>query len=135
VNEPSTFVALHHVRVPVSDVLRSRDWYTDVLGFAPRLTFEDRDSVIGVVVDHPSGLTLGLHQQPDLARALRGFCCLALDIGSAEDLARWCRRLDAMGISHSEPDEGHLGWYVAVPDPDGLLVYLHTTDQPSADEA
>lgn len=129
------FVGLHHVRLPVSDVMRSRDWYTDVLGFEPRLSLEEEDRVVGVVVDHRNGLTLGLHHAPALARALRGFCSIALNVGTAHDLDRWCTRLDTLEIGHSAPVEGHLGWYVEVPDPDGLVIELHTSSQPSADEA
>jgi catechol 2,3-dioxygenase-like lactoylglutathione lyase family enzyme len=129
------FVGLHHVRLPVSDVMRSRDWYIEVLGFEPSLSVEDEDHVIGIVLDHPSGLALGLHLAPALARALRGFCSVALSVGEPADLARCCERLDALGISHSQPGEGHLGWFVEIPDPDGLVIQLHTTGQPSSDEA
>ena len=47
----------------------------------------------------------------------------------------WKRALDTLGIDHSEPAEGHLGWYVDFLDPDGLVVRLHTAAQPTADEA
>ena len=43
--------------------------------------------------------------------------------------------LDALGVSHSAPADGHLGWYVEVPDPDGLIIQLHTIGHPTADEA
>lgn len=135
-NDPSlTFVGLHHVRLPVSDVMRSHDWYVDVLGFEPRLTLEEEDEVVGVVVGHHSGLILGLHHKPALALALRGFCPMALNVGSTDDLDRWCVRLDTLQISHSAPTEAHLGWCVEVSDPDGLVIELHTASQPSADEA
>ena len=135
-NDPAvTFVGLHHVRLPVSDVMRSRDWYADVLGFEPRLSVEDEDHVVGVVVHHHSGLAIGLHYEPGRARALSGFCSVALSVGAIDDLDRSCQRLDLLGISHSAPTEGHLGWFVEVPDPDGLVIELHTTSQPSADEA
>jgi catechol 2,3-dioxygenase-like lactoylglutathione lyase family enzyme len=129
------FFGLHHVRLPVSDVMRSRDWYIDVLGFEPRLVLEDEDHVVGVVVGHDSGLILGLHYEPERARALRDFCPLALNVGTVDDLNRCCTRLDAPGISHSAPMDGHLGRYVEVADPDGLIILLHTASQPSADEA
>lgn len=133
-NRP-TIVGLHHARLPVSDVMRSRDWYVEVFGFEPRLCVEEEDHVVGVVVGQPGGLTLGLHHAPDLARALRGFCSIALGVRTVDDLAQWCTHLDTLGIDHSVPAEGHLGWYVEVRDPDGLVVGLHTSGQPTADEA
>ena len=129
------FVGLHHVRLPVSDVMRSRDWYMDVFGFEPRLTVEEEDRVIGVVVGHRSGLTLGLHFAPELARALEGYCPVALSVAAHDELIRCCARLDRAGVGHSGPIEGHLGWYVEVPDPDGIVIEIHTVDQPTADEA
>jgi catechol 2,3-dioxygenase-like lactoylglutathione lyase family enzyme len=100
----------------VSDVMRSRDWYANALGFEGRLTVEDDDHVVGVVMGHHSGLTLGLHYEPALARALRGFCSIALTVDTIDDLNRCCEQLDTLGISHSEPAEGHLGWFVEVAD-------------------
>jgi catechol 2,3-dioxygenase-like lactoylglutathione lyase family enzyme len=130
-----TFVGLHHVRLPVSDLMRSRDWYIDVFGFAPQLTFEAENEVIGIVLGHPSGLILGLHHEPARARALRGFSPIGLNVGTTDDLDEWCARLDVLQIRHSEPAEAHLGWCAEVFDPDGLVIELHTASQPSADEA
>lgn len=128
-------VGLHHLRLPVSDVMRSRDWYISVFGFEPLLSVEEEDRVVGVVLGHSSGITLGLHYAPDLARALDGFCSVALSVGDAHDLARWCTQLDTLGVDHSAPADGHLGSYVEVPDPAGLIIELHTIGQPSAGEA
>jgi catechol 2,3-dioxygenase-like lactoylglutathione lyase family enzyme len=130
-----TFVGLHHVRLPVSNVMRSRDWYTGVLGFESRLTVEEEDRVVGVVVGHPCGITLGLHHAPELARALRGFCSVALSVGDFDDLVQWCTRLDSLDVRHSVPTEGHLGSYIEVPDPDGLIIELHTIGQATAADA
>ena len=77
--EVTGIIGLHHVRLPVSDVMRSRDWYISVFGFEPRLSVEEEDRVVGIVVGHPSGLTLGLHEAPALARVLEGFCSIALE--------------------------------------------------------
>ncbi|MGO9875823.1 MAG: VOC family protein [Acidimicrobiia bacterium] len=134
----SPLVGLHHVRLPVSDVSRSSDWYTQVFGFEARMALEEDDRLVGIVVSHRSGLTLGLHDAPDLARALRGFCPFAFSIGTVDELSRWCSHLDTLGVNRCAPTEGHLGWYVEVPDPDGIIIGLNTLGkigQPSANEA
>jgi len=131
-----TDVGLHHVRLPVSDVMRSRDWYLGVLGFEPRLFLEEEDHVVGVVVALRSGLTVGLHYAPAFAAALNGFCSIALSVGAHDDLTHWCTYLDALGVDHSAPAEAHLGWQVEIRDPDGHIIQLHTiSGQPTADEA
>jgi len=115
--------------------MRSRDWYTSVLGFEPRVTVEEEDHIIGVVVGHRSGVTIALHAAPALAQALRGFCSVALSVGDLSDLTSCCECLDAVGVSHSAPTEGHIGWYVQVPDPDGLIIELHTSGRITASDA
>ena len=122
-----TIIGVHHVRLPVSDVIRSRDWYASTFGFETRLTVEEEDHIAGVVAVHRSGVTIGLHVAPALAGALRGFCSVALSVGDRSDLTSWCEYLDTLGVSHSPPTEGHVGWYVQVPDPDGLVIELHTS--------
>jgi catechol 2,3-dioxygenase-like lactoylglutathione lyase family enzyme len=87
----------HHVRLPVSDVMRSRDWYTEVFGFEPLLVLEAEERVVGVVVGHRSGPTLGLHLAPAVAHQLAGFSPVALSVGALDDLDRWCTRLDLPG--------------------------------------
>ena len=134
VDQPAV-VGLHHLRVPVSDVMCSRDWYSTVFDFEPRLTLEEEDRVVGVVLIHESGLTLGLHHAPELARSLEGFCLIALSVGDSDDLDHWCTHLDTPGPSTLRPAEGHVGWYIEVSDPDGLIIQLHTIGQPTADEA
>ncbi len=128
-------LGVHHVRLPVSQVMRSRDWYRDVFSFEPLLTVEEEDHVVGVVVGHACGVTLGLHAAPERALALRGFCVVALSISEVADLTGWSRHLQALQVGYSGPKEGHLGWYIEVPDPDGIVVELHTVGRIAADEA
>jgi hypothetical protein len=113
----------------------SRDWYSNVFDFEPRLTLEEEDRVVGVVLIHESGLTLGLHHAPELARSLEGFCLIALSVGDSVELDHWCTHLDTSGTKHTAPAAGHVGRYVEVSDPDGLIIQLHIIGQPTADEA
>jgi catechol 2,3-dioxygenase-like lactoylglutathione lyase family enzyme len=126
---------VHHVRVPVSDVFRSRDWYMDVLDLEPVLTVEEADDVVGIVLGHPSGVVLGLHLAAERAAALRGFAVLALSVGDRSALDAWARRLETIMGERPEPVASHLGWSLHVADPDGVIVQLHTSSQPAFDEA
>lgn len=128
-----TTLGIHHVRVPVTDVLRSRDWYAEVLGFEAVLDYEEEDRLVGVVLKLPAGEAVHLHVQPDFAAAMRGFAILALSVGDLAELELWSDHLDELGIDHSEIVEGHTGWFIQITDPDDLQVQLHTRDQPTAD--
>jgi catechol 2,3-dioxygenase-like lactoylglutathione lyase family enzyme len=126
-----TLLGFHHVRLPCSDVFRSRDWYTRVLGLEPLLVFEDEDQVTGLVLTHEHGLVIGVHLDPERVVAFRGFPVLGL---SVDDVVAWCSYLDELGVEHSEIMDGHLGSCVQLADPDGLVIELQTVDQPSAYE-
>ena len=107
----------------------------DALGFEPILDFEEEDRLVGVVLQHPCGITLGLHVEPERCRALNGFSAIALCVGTLGQLEDWCRYLDRLGIDYSPISEAHIGWSIQLPDCDGILVQLHTRGHPNADEA
>ena len=52
--------------LPASDLDRSSDWYERVFGFRRVLIEEDEDHVTMVMLEHPEGMLLCLHQSPDL---------------------------------------------------------------------
>lgn len=128
-------IGLHHVRIPVSDPWRSREWYSRVMGFIPVLDLERESGVVGVVLRHPTGLVIGLHEEKPRAAALRGFAVLSMAVADPLDLERWCARLDQLGVAHGSVCEGHLGPYLEVPDPDGILMRFHSGVAPYAEEA
>lgn len=130
---PGTVLGFHHIRVPVSDVPASREWYVEVLGFEAVLDYEEEDRLVGVVLRLPAGGTIHLHEQPDFARALKGFAILALSVRAVADLEIWSDRLDDLGVDHGGITVGHSGWFLHCLDPDGLQVQLHTLEQPTAD--
>ncbi len=131
----TAITGLHHVRVPVTDLDTSTDWYASVFGFELDLYVEEEAGPIGAILHHPTGVVLALHIEPTRAAALRGFSVVGLAVASTADLEPWIARLDRLGSTHSAVTKGHLGWFLDVIDPDGLVVQLHTSAQPDAGEA
>jgi catechol 2,3-dioxygenase-like lactoylglutathione lyase family enzyme len=129
---PPAIVNVHHVRLPVSDVLASRDWYIETLGFQPLLVEEDESGVTGIALQHPCGVVIGLHRDAARASALRGFVAVAFGVA---DLGEWVDFLRSRKLSHAPPADTHLGHSVRLTDPDGIIVELHTHSQPSATDA
>lgn len=118
---------LHHLKRPVTDVARSRHFYEDAFGFTTEHEFREDGVLRGVALHHrDADLRLGLREDPDRARALAGFDGVCLAVGTRADLDTVLLRLDAVGVEHTEPVAGYRGWAADVPDPDGLLVRLHT---------
>ena len=122
--------SVHHLRLTVSDVERSRAFYTDVLGFQH-------------VMDLPSGVFLsngtvglGIGPSPDPSRAPRddrfdearvGLDHLSFGVASREELERAQSLLDQQGIPHGEITD--LGdafamYILAFRDPDNIQLEL-----------
>ena len=118
---------LHHLKLPVNDVERSRDWYRRALGFADDLEFREGGVLRGVALRHvEADLRLALRTDPERARALAGFDSVCLAVGTRADLEALLGRLDELAVPHTDPAPGHGGWAADVPDPDGHVVRLHT---------
>jgi catechol 2,3-dioxygenase-like lactoylglutathione lyase family enzyme len=128
----------HHVSLPASDLDRSGDWYERVFGFRRVLIEEDEDGVTMVMLEHPEGMLLCLHQSPDLGRTWHSLgnaiAVLSFRVASRADLVAWDKRLAELGAQHSSPRQAHLGWALDVIDPSGLRLQLHTYEAISADD-
>jgi catechol 2,3-dioxygenase-like lactoylglutathione lyase family enzyme len=118
---------LHHVKLPVRDVARSRAWYADAFDFMSELEFREDGVLVGAGLSHAgTGLRLALRHDPERAAALAGFDSVCLAVGTRRDLDLVLARLDGRGIPHSDPISGRGGDAADVPDPDGHIVRIHT---------
>ncbi len=128
----------HHVSLPARDAERSGDWYGRVFGFECVVIEEEEDHVKAVMLEHPAGMLLAVHQAPDLVTHWYGSpgapAALCFRVGSRDDLARWDQRLTELGAEHSSPRRAHLGWALDVIDPSGLRIQMHTPEVISADD-
>jgi catechol 2,3-dioxygenase-like lactoylglutathione lyase family enzyme len=117
----------HHVKLPVADVSRSRDWYGRVLGFQVALEFVEDGVVMGLALRDPSGtVQLAVRHDPVRAAALSGFDPIALAVPARADVNAWRARLDDLGEPHGGIVTGHQGGSVLVGlhDPDGIEIRL-----------
>ncbi|HEV7646941.1 MAG TPA: VOC family protein [Actinophytocola sp.] len=126
----ATLQGFHHVKLPVTDVARSRAWYERVLGLELRMEFVEEGVLMGVALWDPGRtVQLALRCDPDRAKAMSGFDALAIGIASRVELAAWRSRLDSAGEPHGGIIEGHAGHVlVGLRDPDGIEVRLYTVD-------
>jgi catechol 2,3-dioxygenase-like lactoylglutathione lyase family enzyme len=119
---------IHHLKLPVSDVARSRAWYERTLGFRVTIEFVEQGEVVGVALAREGCRPqLALRHDPDRARALAGFDPVALLVGSRDDVRAWAAALDEAGEPHGGVVTGHRGGAVLVGlhDPDGIEIRLY----------
>ena len=119
------FPALGHVAVTVTDIDRSREWYSKLFGASPVLD-EDTGSFYHVVYALGGGTLLGIHthpkgnDQPDFSEFRTGLDHVAFAVGSRSDLETWEKKLDEMGISHGGIVDAPYGSGLSFRDPDNL---------------
>jgi catechol 2,3-dioxygenase-like lactoylglutathione lyase family enzyme len=123
-------VGYHHIKVPVSDVVRSRQWYVCVLGFEPELEFAEDGALRGVALYHPAAdVRLALRHDPARAAALAGFDVTALAVSTRQDLGLVAERARSAGAVAGQLARGREGWTCDLTDPDGLIVRLYTHER------
>ena len=120
-------LGLHHIKVPVTNLARSRAWYERVFELKPTMEFPDDDGVVRGVAYRPlGGFSLALRENPAVARGIAGYDPFAILLQGRADIDAWAARLDSLGVEHSPVIEASIGWMLAFLDPDGLELRLYT---------
>lgn len=119
---------IHHLKIPVSDVRASAEWYRRVLGLELVIEFTEDGELRGVALAAP-GVTTGiaLRHDPARAAALAGFDLVALGVPTRDGVHAWADHLAALGQEHGGIVTGHRGGAVLVGlhDPDGIELRLY----------
>jgi glyoxylase I family protein len=122
------FPAISHVALTVSDLARSTQWYTDLIGSDPVLDEdENKGTYHHTVWALPGGQLLGIHTHQAAGAASFdesnvGLDHLAFTCAARADLERWADRLDELGIAHSDVDDQGYGSGLSFRDPDGIAL-------------
>ncbi len=128
VSDAPVLAGIHHLKLPVTDLARSLEWYRSRLGYDVEIEFVEQGKLMGYAMSHPSGgPPLGLRLDPERARAAAGFDYFAIgvpDRAAIEDLAG---RLTALGEDHAGVHWASVGWILPLlHDPDGHEVRFYT---------
>jgi catechol 2,3-dioxygenase-like lactoylglutathione lyase family enzyme len=119
---------IHHLKLPVSDLSVSRDWYQRILGFEVEIEFTEDGELRGLAMtDRARTVRLALRLDSERAAALSGFDPVALAVPTRDDVQAWVEHLDTAGQRHGGVVTGHRGGAVLVGlhDPDGIEVRLY----------
>jgi catechol 2,3-dioxygenase-like lactoylglutathione lyase family enzyme len=130
----TTLSGFHHVKLPVSDIYRSLQWYERVLGLRVQLEFVEEGVLKGVALADPGEtVALALRHDPGRAASVAGFDPVALRVPAFDALQAWKQRLDDLGEPHGGIVAGHAGSViVGLHDPDGIEIRLY---QPAGRES
>jgi glyoxylase I family protein len=123
----SSFPAVTHVAVTVTDLARSVEWYRRLLGSDPVLD-EDTGAFHHTVFLLGNGTLLGLHALPGTPEDDRfderrvGLDHVAFGCADVAELERWKARLDDLGIPHGEIVATDYGSGLSFRDPDNIAL-------------
>jgi len=130
VPDAPALAGVHHVKLPVTDLARSREWYQSRLGYQVQIEFVEQGKLMGYGLAHPNGgPMLGLRLSPERARAAAGFDYFAIGVPGKEAIDELAARLSALGEGHAGVHWATIGWILpALHDPDGHEVRFYTLE-------
>ena len=128
-NAPA-LAGIHHLKLPVTDLARSLEWYRSRLGYQVQVEFVEQGTLMGYALAHPAGgPDLALRLDPDRARAAAWFDYFAIGVQDKAAMDELARRLDKLGQAHAGVHRASLGWILPeVPDPDGHALRFYTME-------
>lgn len=129
---------IHHVKIPVTDLARSLQWYRQVFGLRPIMQFPEADGVVRGFAGEIPGLSptlVSFRVNAAAAEGNRGFDPVSFAVRSHDDLRAWVDHLDSLNIKHSPIIEASVGWLLVFDDPDGLTLHLYTWDEHGIDQS
>jgi catechol 2,3-dioxygenase-like lactoylglutathione lyase family enzyme len=120
---------IHHVKLPVRDLARSRAWYESRLGYRATFEFVEQGTLMGIAMSHPNGgPDFALRLDPARAEAAAGFDYFAIGVPSKEAIEDLAARLASLGEPHAGVHFATIGWILPeLHDPDGHEVRFYTT--------
>jgi catechol 2,3-dioxygenase-like lactoylglutathione lyase family enzyme len=122
-----------HVKLPVTDLQRSLDWYASLMDLHFTHEFIEDDEVRGVALRSAEGgfsFALRLREHCSAQPDLNGFDVVALHMADRDALVRMHERCARLGVACSPvQDRGEHEAVVDVPDPDGTVLRFYWVDE------
>ena len=119
---------IHHLKLPVTDLDRAREWYLSRLGYQVQVEFVEEGRLMGIVLSHPNGgPPLALRLNPERARAAAGFDYFSIGVPDKDAIDQLAARLSGLGEQHAGVHWATIGWILPeLHDPDGHEVRFYT---------
>jgi glyoxylase I family protein len=119
------FPALHHVAVTVSDLDRSRQWYSALFGAQPVL--DENTGPWHHVVWLLNGTLFGIHLHPSgssepFEEFRPGLDHVGFNCASRAELEQWQTHLESLDITHGGIVDANYGSGLSFRDPDNIAL-------------
>lgn len=127
-----TLAGVHHVKLPVRDLVQFRQWYQSLFGYQVQMEFVEEGVLRGLALQHPAGgQQLALRLDPQRAEAAAGFDYFAIGVPDEASIRSLAGHLTALGEQHVGVHWATIGWILPMlHDPDGHEVRFSTQQHP-----
>jgi glyoxylase I family protein len=122
------FPPLAHVTLTVRDLTVSTPWYEALFDAAPVIDEDTDPDMRHTVYMVGNGTLVGLHQHGTRAPDERfsefrvGLDHVSFGCANRDELEKWARRLDELGIQHGDIKDATYGSGLSFQDPDGIAL-------------
>jgi len=127
---------IRQIKVPVTDLQCSVDWYRQLLGLELHREFVEGGQLVGAVLRHQTGgfvVSLRLRAAVPGQPSFPGFDLFSLGVSSLGDLQQLIEHADTLGANHGVVvDRGPDGYHLDIYDPDHTAVRFLTPTAESA---
>lgn len=124
------FTGVSHIALTVTDLERSKQWYTDILGW--QMLMEGTDNEIEFAFGFlPGGIGLGLRRHAGgtgdaFSPERTGLDHASFAVGSRDELASFESHLEEQSAEYSPIVEAPYGSVLSFKDPDGIALEAFT---------
>jgi len=126
---PPNIIGIRQIKIPVSELQRSVDWYCALLGVRLHREFVEEDELAGAVLLHPAGFVISVRLRSRVPGNpyFPGFDLFSLGVESIADLEELRARATSLGSPRSDiVDRGTDGYHLDIFDPDGTAIRFIT---------
>jgi len=127
-SDAPALAGVHHLKLPVTDLARSSEWYRSRLGYELWAEMAEQGQLMGIALAHPNGgPPLALRLDPERALSAAGFDYFAIGVPDKEAIDELASRLTSQGEQHAGVHRASIGWILPLlHDPDGHEVRFYT---------
>ncbi len=122
---------IHHIKIPVTDLNRSRSWYQSRLRYQLEIEFVEQGTLMGIGLVHPAGgPRIALRLDPERSAGLGDFDFFSIGVPDKASIEALAECLTSLGENHAGVHFAGIGWILpALHDPDGHEVRFYTTER------